>query len=378
MAYRIRDAVDWLSNRIPLATAASWDNVGFLLGDLEAPLHRVATCLTLTPQTAKEALDYQANLVLVHHPILFKGTKSLVASHPKEKLLLDLIQGKVAVYSPHTAWDNAPGGINEQLLMILGVSRSQPLRRSLASESVKIVVFVPPGERESVAQAMFTQGAGNIGNYSACSFRLPGTGTFCGNEKSNPKIGRKEANEEVTEERLEIVCRKKDLARVIWSLRQSHPYEEPAFDLIPLLGDPTGAFGEGRIGDLLQPTPLGDLAYHLARGVGIQQCHTIGPRDQTISKIAVACGAAGEFLKDAIQQRADLFVTGELRYHEALEAQEAGIGVIVLGHHASEHFAMRVLGEELIASLGGVETKPCLEIDPLEGFELVSPSRLPL
>ncbi len=368
MGYRIRDAVEWLSNRIPLAVASSWDNVGLLLGDMEAPLHRVATCLTLTPQTAKDALDYQANLVLVHHPILFHGTKSLIASKPNEKMLLDLIKGNVAVYSPHTAWDNAPGGINEQLLMALGVSFSQPLRRSVDSDVVKIVVFVPQEERETVGQAMFAHGAGHIGNYSGCSFRIPGTGTFCGNEKSQPTIGRKETKEEVSEERLEVICPKKDLAKVILALRQSHPYEEPAFDIYSLMADPTKALGEGRIGDLSKPAPMGELAYRLGKHLGGMGCHTIGSREQPTAKIAVACGAAGEFLKVAIQQGADLFVTGELRYHEALEAQGAGIGVIVLGHHASEHFAMRVLGEELVGSFDGVETQSCLEVDPLQGL----------
>ncbi len=366
MAYRIHDAVDWLNSRIPLATAADWDNVGLLVGDLDEPLHRVATCLTLTPQTAKEALAYQANLVLVHHPILFKGAKSLVASKPKEKMVVDLIRGNVAVYSAHTAWDNAPGGINDQLLRILGVSCSPPLRRSLDSDWVKVVVFVPPAARETLAQAMFSQGAGSLGNYAGCSFRTTGTGTFCGNEKSNPAIGSINTREEVAEERLEAICHKKDLNRVICALRQNHPYEEPAFDILSLMPDPTRSIGEGRIGELDQPKSLGELAQSLTFGLGIKSCLAIGSREQRITKIAVACGAAGAFLNDAIKQGADLFVTGELRYHEALDAREAGLGVLVLGHHASEHFAMKGLGEELVGSLVGVETKECREADPLQ------------
>lgn len=368
MSARIRDAVSWLNRRIPMSLSASWDNTGLLLGDPDAHLKRVATCLTLTPQIAKFAIDNSANLVLTHHPILFKGAKSLVASKPQEKMLLDLIRANVAVFSPHTAWDNAPGGINEQLVSLLGVNDFGPIRSAPGPESVKLVVFVPAASREVVATAMFDAGAGRIGNYSGCSFRSLGTGTFFGEEGSAPVIGKKGQMEEVAEERLEMICLKKDLGRVIEALRGGHPYEEPAFDIVPLVGEPSRRRGEGRIGEMAKPTALGELVKKLGQGVGAKGAFLIGDPEKIVRKAGVACGAAGEFLADSIRLGADLFVTGELRYHDALEAQNAGIGVIVLGHHFSEQFAMVGLGRELAASVGGkggeMEVLECPEPDP--------------
>ena len=351
-----------------MSQAAKWDNTGLLFGDPDWPVRRLATCLTLTAHTAQFAIDNKADLVLTHHPILFKGAKSLVASNPQGKMLLDLAHAKVAVFSPHTAWDNAPGGINEQLVSHLDGACSRAIRPFPGPESAKVVVFVPAAVRGSVAQAMFQAGAGRIGNYSGCSFRVPGTGTFFGEEGTAPVVGKKGQMEEVAEERLETICPKKDLVKVISAMRLAHPYEEPAFDIYPLIGESDLMSGEGRIGDLLQEMSLGSMVHKLGQAVGAPGAFVVGDPGKMVRKVAVACGAAGEFLADSIGLGVDVFVTGELRYHDALEAQSAGVGVIVLGHHFSEQFAMLGLGRELAKGIEGsgpeIVVMECPEIDP--------------
>ena len=368
MTAKIRDALSWLNRRIPMSIAANWDNTGLLLGDPESPLGGICTCLTLTAENVKFAIQNKVNFILTHHPILFKGAKSLVSSRPEGRMILDLVRAGISVFSPHTAWDNAPGGINEQLVSLLGGSVSRPIRPIPGPESVKVVVFAPVASREAIARAMFDAGAGRIGNYSGCSFRVSGTGTFFGEEGAAPVVGQKGQMEEVSEERLEVICSKKDLCQVIFAMRSSHPYEEPAFDIVPLVGDPGRIAGEGRIGCLPGAVPLGELAEKLGKGVGAGGVFLVGDPARLAQTVGVACGAAGEFLADSIKLGADLFVTGELRYHDALEAQSAGTGVIVLGHHHSEQFAMLGLGRELASAMRKAEWEGCVlecpEVDP--------------
>lgn len=351
-----------------MSQAAKWDNTGLLLGDPEWRFRRVATCLTLTAQTAKFAIENDVNFVITHHPVLFKGVKSLVSSNSEGKMLLDLARAEVAVFSPHTAWDNAPGGINEQLVSLLGGSCSGPIRPSPGPDSAKFVVFVPASARDSIAKAMFDAGAGRIGNYSGCSFRVSGTGSFFGEEGTVPVVGKKGQMEEVSEERLEMICPKKDLKKVTSAMLSAHPYEEPAYDIFPLIGEPDRMLGEGRIGDLPAPMPMGELVQKLGKAIGAPGAFLIGDPEKMVRKVSVACGAAGEFLADSIGLGANLFVTGELRYHDALAAQSAGIGVIVLGHHHSEQFTMLGLGRELatgMLALGAeIEVLECPEPDP--------------
>jgi len=364
----IQDAVTWLEKRIPMALAASWDNTGLLLGDARSPLRKVATCLTVTPETTLEAVSMGADLLISHHPLFFRGAKSLVSRNPQESMILDLIRANVAVFSPHTAWDNAPGGINDQLAALVGIRQVKALRvAAKPSGQIKLVVFVPQTSREAVAQALFEAGAGVIGAYQGCSFRVLGTGTFFGTETTNPTVGKRGQFEEVAEERLELVCPKAKLAAVIAALRKTHPYEEPAFDLFPMESVPQPLFGEGRVGQLDAGQTLGELARNLGKSLKAGSVQIVGNPHQTGSIVAMACGAAGEFLQDALRQKADFFITGELSYHHALQAKAEGLGVIVLGHHASEHFAMEALATELSQAFPGIQARfVSAESDPFQ------------
>lgn len=344
----ILDHLEWLA---PTRTAADWDNVGLLLGERGTNVSRIMTCLTVTPITAKEAIDRRAELIVTHHPILFRAAKRLTGDTYEGKTLLGLIRAGVAVYSPHTAFDNAAHGINALLAGKLGLEGVRPLRYSKSTnleQNVKLVVFVPERDLARVSDALFDAGAGHIGEYSECSFRLAGTGTFHGSAASNPTIGQRGQREEVGEVRLEVVCPESRLPEILAALRQAHSYEEPAFDLYPLAVPP--GEGEGRLGVLSAPLPLAEVAKRLRLALKCGPVQVVGDLDRLVSKVAVVCGAGGELMGDALRARADVFVTGEMRYHDYLAADAAGLGLILPGHHATERCGVEDLAERLHAT----------------------------
>lgn len=347
----------------PPSLAASWDNVGLLLGDPARPADHVLTCLTLTPAVAEEAVEVGANLIVTHHPILFRGAKRLTPDTTDGRVVLTLARAGVAVYCPHTAFDDCPGGINDQLAMAIGLQNVRPLRPSRADEC-KIVVFVPDADLAKVSDAMFEAGAGRIGEYRECSFRLAGTGTFYGGETTQPTVGSRHRREEVGEIRLEVVCPRSKVEAVVAAMRSAHSYEEPAFDVYSLVGVRT-AGGSGRIGELPAPVALGGVAERLGQRLGAS-VGVAGDHNRPIQAVAVACGAAGEYLEDASRSKADLFVTGEMRFHDLLAAQAAGIALALPGHFATERFAVEWLAEWLTKELAGVRaTASRRDVDPL-------------
>jgi putative NIF3 family GTP cyclohydrolase 1 type 2 len=183
----------------PCGTAAEWDNVGLLLGDPAANVTRLLTCLTVTPDVSAEAVREGAHLIVSHHPVLFRGAKKLTATNSDGQAVLPLLRAGIAVYSPHTAFDNCAGGINDGLCKRLGVVNAVPLRPRDAARQCKLVVFVPDADLQKVSDAVFAAGAGVIGQYNECSYRLAGTGTFFGTDSTNPTVGQKGQREEVSE-----------------------------------------------------------------------------------------------------------------------------------------------------------------------------------
>lgn len=341
----VADVSGFLARFAPPSLAADWDNVGLLLGQADAPADRTMTCLTVTPEVVAEAVDSGANLIVSHHPVMFRGAKKLTSHTPEGRLLLPLLANGIAVYSPHTAFDNCDGGINDGLCRRLGLGNVKPLRPKDGRRECKLVAFVPDADLAKVSDALFEAGAGKIGQYEQCSFRLSGTGTFFGTDSSNPAVGEKGRREDVAEWRLEVVVPEAKVDAAVAALRGAHSYEEPAYDVYPLR--PTKSGGEGRIGTLSQPTTLGELARIANRELAAACVQVVGEFDKPVSRVAVACGAAGEFLSDAIAARADAFLTGEVRFHDGLTASAAGVGLILPGHHATERPGVEDLAARL-------------------------------
>ncbi len=342
----VSDVTEWLERFAPARLAEPWDNVGLLWGDPGALVEGVMTCLTVTPVTAAEAIEESAALIVSHHPILFREVKRVRADFPDTAPLWKLARAGIAVASPHTAFDNTHEGINDLLCHRLGLIDISPMRpaplgagrRADAPQLFKVVVFTPESDREAVLAAAFQAGAGRIGAYEECSFAIPGEGTFFGTEATNPAVGQRGRRETVPELRLEVVCPADKLARVLASMRAGHSYEEPAIDVYPLherTSEDASNLGVGRIGRMQESRGLEEFARLVAR-VFAARVELVGDPRRRVQRVAVACGAGDDFLRDAARAGADVLFTGEARFHRALEAEALGIGLVLAGHHATE------------------------------------------
>ncbi len=342
----VSEVSSWMGKFAPLDLAEPWDNVGLLWGDPTDRVERVMTCLTVTPETAGEAVSSGVNLIVSHHPVLFRPTQKVVVGVGEGRLLWSLARAGVAIYSPHTAFDNAAQGINQGLAERFDLREIRPLREAPARPRFKVVTFVPPGDRDPVLSASFAAGAGQIGDYSECSFTTAGRGTFFGSEATHPTVGQGGRREQVREWKVEIVCPGDRLEGVLEAIRRAHSYEEPAIDVIPLRDEPSGP-GVGRIGRLVEAQSLESFATMVSRELGSSTIQYAGEPTRRVETVAIACGAGDDFLKDAHRAGADVLLTGEARFHRGLEARSLGIGLVVAGHHATERPGVEALALRL-------------------------------
>jgi dinuclear metal center YbgI/SA1388 family protein len=334
--------VNALEEIAPTRHGEEWDNVGLLAGNPQQDVSAAMLSIDYTAQVAAEAQAAKCDLVIAYHPPIFSPIKRLTAGH----VVFDAIRRGVAIYSPHTAWDVAPGGTNDFLADAMGVGERSPLRMSQTkSTQHKLITFVPQEHVEKVAQALFDAGAGQIGKYSCCSFRSPGTGTFFGGEGSKPAVGERGKLEGVQEIKIETVVSDSVIDAVIRALRATHPYEEPAFDLIVLSAPPQG-MGQGRIGEI-SPTPRRVLLDRIKTELQLDHLLIAGSMDGDARIVACCAGACGDLLNDAIAQKVDLYLTGEMRHHDALRAAASGMTVVCTLHSNSERGSLTRLRDRL-------------------------------
>jgi dinuclear metal center YbgI/SA1388 family protein len=360
----VAEVAGWLEGFAPSRLAEKWDNVGLLWGDPGAEVERVMTCLTITAETADEAIRERAGLIVSHHPILFRETKRIRADLPGTAFLWRLARAGVAIASPHTAFDGAADGINAGLCRRLGLIDAVPIRPAAAPAAFKVVVFTPDSDRDAVLAAAFAAGAGRIGDYVECSFAIPGQGTFLGGESTNPTVGARGRREAVAELRIEMVCPGGRLAEVMAAIRGAHSYEEAAIDVYPIESPPT-ALGAGRVGRLDGPRSLGEFARAASRVLGVA-VQVAGDLNAPVESVAVSCGAGDDFLGDAARMGAQALLTGEARFHRALEARAMGVGLIVAGHHATERPGVEDLAERIARAFPDLIVWPSRdESDPL-------------
>ncbi|NNM87448.1 MAG: Nif3-like dinuclear metal center hexameric protein [Phycisphaerae bacterium] len=337
----------------PLHLAAAWDHVGLLSGPLSAPISRVLIALDLTRAVANEALRQAADLLICYHPPIFKPILDLrIGGDQPEHLAVELAAKNIWLYSPHTALDAAPGGTNDTLSQLLGATVCGSLGcATTTTRYLKLVTFVPQSAVEQVAEAVYRAGAGHIGpgsRYSQCSFRTAGTGTFLGDESARPAVGKKGELERVSEIRFETVLPATLAGPVVAALKQAHPYEEPAFDLL-MMENPPENVGLGRLADLHTPLSLTSLALHIRRSLHLLQVQTIGQNNQRLRRLAVVAGSAGRLPLEALQrgETFDCLITGELKHHDMLALRAAGLSAICLGHAESEKPVLTTLRDRL-------------------------------
>jgi dinuclear metal center YbgI/SA1388 family protein len=338
-----------LDSIAPLRYAEPWDNVGLLAGDPGSEITRVLLTIDATNAVFDEATKSGAELLVAYHPPLFEAIKRV----RHDSLIHRAIRDGIAVYSPHTALDVAPGGTNDVLADALGMTAREPLRLSpIKDTQYQLVTFVPEAHVDRVSGSLFAAGAGRIGQYSAVSFRSGGTSTFKGEEGSNPTVGEPGKLEREAEIRLETVVPMARVEAVVKALRDTHPFEQPAFDLVRLAA-PTEGIGIGRVGPLETPTDRRGLLDRIKKALKIEALLVAGPLEGDVKKVAVCAGAGRSLLDDAIAKGADLFLTGELPHHDALRAAKAGLTVACALHSNSERAALAVLRQKLEEALPG-------------------------
>jgi putative NIF3 family GTP cyclohydrolase 1 type 2 len=350
---RVADVLAAVAALAPLEYAAEWDNVGLLTGRPEWPGRRGLLAIDLTDAVGREALRSRVNVLVVYHPPIFKGIRSVTpdAACPTT-LLPDLLAARISIIALHTALDAAVGGTNDVLLDIFRPARRYPLEPLVQeNRQYKLVVFVPPQEVDHLRQALAAAGAGVIGHYTQCSFELRGRGTFLGDETTQPTIGRKQTLEHADEVRLEMVLPRARLGPVVRALYAAHSYEEPAFDVYPIHeAAGRGAVGGGRVGVLREPARGTDLVARLGRRVDLSAALVVGDLKRGFHSVTAAAGAFGV---RAFRDPDSLVLTGEFKHHDALELQRHGITALHLGHYASERPALDWLKKWLHKSLPG-------------------------
>ncbi|MEO6598466.1 MAG: Nif3-like dinuclear metal center hexameric protein [Polyangiaceae bacterium] len=360
MSRTLSEVLALLERLAPLHLAEAWDNVGLLLEPSAAvhrPITRVFLCIDLSESVLDEALGAGADFLLAYHPPLFRGVKRLRASAADDRVLLRALEAGLAVYSPHTALDAAAGGVNDWLASAFGPGQSTPLiaHQATTGAEFKLVVFVPRSHVAALRHALSSElGAGVIGNYSECSYELEGQGSFFGNEAASPKVGSRGQLELVPEVRLEMRCGSAALEGLARVIAAHHPYEEPAWDLYPLLTPPAASsatVGAGRLLELDTPLSIADAVTRLKAHLGVETLrvatsgmHAAGT---PIARIAVCAGAGGSLFEKV--RAADLFVTGEMRHHDVLAKLRHGASVLLSEHTHTERgflpsFARRIEG----------------------------------
>lgn len=350
---KIKEVVSALERFAPLPLQDGFDNAGLQIGLTEAEVSGALLCLDVTEAVLDEAVAMGCNVVISHHPLIFKGYKSITGRDYVERCIMKAIKHDIAIYSAHTNLDNAPQGVNFKIAEKIGLKNVRVLDAKEDS-LLKLVTFVPTEAANKVRQALFGAGCGHIGNYDNCSFNTEGKGTFRAQDGANPFVGEIGEHHTENEVRIETILPAYLKNRAISALMWAHPYEEPAYDIYPLKNK-WAQVGAGVIGVLEQPEEELPFLKRIKKlfNAGCVKHNALSGRQ--IHTVAV-CGGSGNFLlPNAIRQNADVFITGEFKYHDYF-GHEQNILMAEIGHYESEYFTIELLKEQLANELPHLKT----------------------
>lgn len=340
----IENITKYIESWAPKGIAWERDNVGLQIGTSQQELKNILLCLDVNNNVVEDAIKKKCNLIISHHPLLFNPIKKITSGDKTSDIITSLIKNEISLYSAHTNLDFTKDGVSFQLAKKLGL-KSIKFLKNISGNLSKLVVFVPIGFTEKVAEAIHSSGGGIIGEYTNCSFRLIGKGTFRGSDKSNPAIGNKGKLEFVDEVRLEILVNNFDLPDVIASMKKAHPYEEVAYDLYPLVNENVN-YGMGAIGILEKDLTQQEFLEYVSRKLGIKNFRYTTGRNKKIKVVAVCGGSGSDLLNTAIQQNADTFITADVKYHTFQDAEKK-ILLIDAGHYETEIFILDEIEKRL-------------------------------
>ncbi|GIZ15195.1 Nif3-like dinuclear metal center hexameric protein [Capnocytophaga catalasegens] len=340
----VQNIIDFFEEISPLAYAESFDNIGLLVGNPSNKVSGILITLDTTECVVAEAIEKKCNLIVSFHPIIFNGVKKLTGETYVERAVIKAIRHDIAIYAIHTALDNSFWGVNARICEILGLSTRKiliPQRETLQ----KLITFVPENQAEILRKKLFEAGAGNIGNYSDCSFNLSGVGTFKGNEHSNPVIGEKNILHHEKETQIGIIFPKHVQNKVLEALFKNHPYEEVAYEIYTLKNTHQH-IGLGMLGELSQVLSEIDFLQMLKDKMQTDCIRYSAFTGKPIKKVAVLGGSGAFAIGNAIKAQADAFVTADVKYHEFFQAENK-ILIADIGHYESEQFTKNLLFEKL-------------------------------
>jgi dinuclear metal center YbgI/SA1388 family protein len=344
---RIGDFYEMIDTAAPFDLQEEYDNAGIITGSPDDQVRAVLLCLDAVTGTVEEARRKGANLMIVHHPPIFRPIKRLDAI--EQAALLAAVRLDIAILAAHTNYDAAADGLNAYVVGRMGLEDPSILEVSQRARHYKIVTFVPREFRERVLQAMFSAGAGRVGGYSETSFCTAGTGSFRPEEGTHPFVGQQGELTHVEEDRIETIVQQSRLTDALVALRQVHPYEEPAIDVFEerLLQAPAAGFGH--VGNLPRPLSGSDFIQYVKTFFGVSSVPVAGVLPDTISRIAFCSGAGTSLLASARRAGAQVLISGDLKYHEALDAAQSGGCMVVVDHYSTERFFGEAMEKTLTA-----------------------------
>lgn len=336
--------VQLLEQFSPKALAMEGDPVGLQMGALNRKVSKVLTTLDVTHEVVDEAINKGAGFIIAHHPLIFRPLKSINLETNAGTLIEKCIKNDITIFAAHTNLDVVKGGVNDMLAEALELQDSQVLVKTYEDAYKKIIVFVPESHATAVREALTAAGVGNIGDYSDCTFTSEGIGRFKPGTDTDPFIGERGTVEEVKEVKIESIFLSSDEQAILKALRSSHPYEEPAYDIFTqsIEGE---VYGLGRVGKLKEPVTLGDFTKYVKKQLNVAALRVTGDPKKKIKKAAVLGGMGSKYYQTAKFAGADVYITGDVDFHTAQDAEAAGISIIDPGHHVEEIMKSGLAGE---------------------------------
>lgn len=334
MSLHAKDFIAKFESFCPLWLAEEGDPCGLHIGTLDKKIQRVMMTLDVRPEVVEEAITKDIDLIIAKHPPIFRSIDRLVSDDPQTKMYIDLLKNDIAVYAAHTNMDIIWGGLNDWFCEMLGINVTNYLTKTHKVEFKKLAVYVPLEYSQKMRQALGEAGAGTQGNYRNTSYSLTGIGRFTPNEKAHPTIGSSNQEEQVQETRIEVIFPEKKQEKVLQAMFSVHPYEEPAYDLLPL-DNPPQSFGLGRVGHLDSPVEIKGFVKKVKTTFQLDGLRLVQPSKakKMIQTVAICGGSGGKFYPDALKKEADVYITGDVSYHTAHDMQASGLTVIDPGHH---------------------------------------------
>ena len=348
----------------PSAYAYDWDSVGLHIGDPDAPVTRVLTCLTPSAEALKAARKAKAEMIVAHHPLIFKPLKHLRSNSPQARLCLDFAEAGIACFCAHTNLDIVPAGVRHVLAAKLGVVNGRPLFAADHVPLLKLVVYIPETHLDLLRDAVSKAGAGVIGDYTHCTYSSPGRGTYRPGAGAAPYAGKVGEVSIARERRFETLMPEALLAPVLKAMRGVHPYEEPAYDLVPVKNT-DGRLGLGVRGELAEPLTPADFAARIREALGASSLRWVEGRKKTIRRVAVLGGSGGGDI-GRIPPDIDAYVTGDVKYHDADLARAKGLHVFDAGHVPTELPIVPAIADYLKSQFKALKTTHWLEPDPFQ------------